>query len=104
MSILRFAVVIGSLHIILLSMVCGLHHPGYFLTAIVSGSLIWSMVFLLSGRKFQAGVVAGIVAGLAVQQAAYSVWKPLMPGFWWPLAQFGAIQLIAAFLIKRNEL
>ena len=63
--------------------------------------MIWGGVFVLNERKRQAGVVAGIVAGLAVQQVAYQVWKGQLGGFWWPLAQFGALQSLVAWGIWR---
>ena len=63
--------------------------------------MIWGGVFVLNERKRQAGVVAGIIAGLVVQQVAYQVWKGQLGGFWWPVAQFGALQSLVAWGIWR---
>jgi hypothetical protein len=69
---------------------------GYIVTATLSATLILGVVRLLDGRKRRAGVIAGVIVVLAVQQATYQVWKAKLPGCWWPLGQFGALQLLIA--------
>jgi hypothetical protein len=43
-----------------------------------------------------------IVVRLAVQQVAYQVRNAKLPGFWWPLAQFGALYLPGAYGIGKT--
>ena len=47
------------------------------------------------------GLIAGAGLSLAVQQAAYQVWKAELGGFWWPLAQFFAVQLLVGVWVER---
>lgn len=93
--------VIVALHVVLLSMLFGPRHTGYIVTATLSATLIWGGVYVLNKQKRQAGAAASIIAGLAVQQVAYQVWKGQLGGFWWPLAQFGALQSMVAWGIWR---
>ncbi len=95
-SLLPLTVVIAALHVAVLSVVFGLRHMGYLLATALSATVIWGVVFLLNERKRRAGILAGIIVALAVQQLAYQVWKAELPGFWWPLAQFGALQFLVA--------
>jgi hypothetical protein len=93
--------IIVAPHMVLLSMLFGPRHIGYIVTATLSATLIWGVVLLLDGRKHRAGVIAGLVVVLAVQQAAYQVWKAKLPGCWWPLGQFGALQFLIAVGISQ---
>lgn len=93
----RLAAVIAALHMILLSLVFGLRHRGYLLTATSSATLIWSTVFFLRGWKRRVGLIAGVVVASAVQRAACQIWRDLLSGYWWPLAQFAALQFLIAF-------
>jgi hypothetical protein len=95
-SLFRLMACIAALHVTVLSVAFGPRHMGYLLTATLSATLIWGVVFFLSERKRRRGVIAGVVVGLVVQQVAVHVWKAELPGFWWPLAQFGALQLLVA--------
>jgi hypothetical protein len=72
---------------------------GYLLSAALSATLIWGVVYVLSERRRRAGLIAGVVIGLAMQQVAYWVWKMQLPGFWWPLAQFGALQFLVVYVL-----
>jgi hypothetical protein len=103
-SIFSFLIVIAALHLLALSMVAGLRHLGYILAALLSAALIWSAVFFLCGRRPHTGLIAGVVVGLAVQQVAYSAWRTELPGFWWSLAQFGALHTLVGFGIGKNKL
>jgi hypothetical protein len=93
---------VAALHVAVLSLVFGPRHAGYMLTAMLSTTLIWGVAYVLSERRRGALLMAGIVVGLAVQQAAHQVWKVQLPGFWWPLAQFGALQFLLALGIRRT--
>lgn len=101
-SLFRLMAIIAALHVAVLSAAFGLRHIGYVLAATLSATLIWGVVFFLDERKHRAGIIGGIVAGLAVQQVAYQVWKAELPGFWWPLAQFAALQFLLAYGIGRT--
>lgn len=94
--------VIAALHVAVLSVAFGLRHIGYILAATLSATLIWGLVFFLNERQRRAGFIVGVVASLAVQQVAYQVWKTELPGFWWPLAQFTALQFLVAYGIGRT--
>ncbi len=93
---------VAALHMAVVSIVFGPRCVGYMMSATLSATLIWGGVFLLDERKHRAGVVAGIVIGLAVQQVAYQVWWGQLGGFWWPLAQFGALQFLIAVGISQT--
>lgn len=93
---------VAALHVAVLSLVFGPRHMSYALAAALSATLIWGGVLLLSERKRQAGFVAGLVVGLAVQQVAYRVWKAQLPGFWWPLAQFEAVHFLVGYLASHT--
>lgn len=95
---------IAALHMAVLSFAFGPRHLGYILTAILSGTLILGGIFLLSGRKRRAGFIAGLVVWLAIQQVAYQIWKDELPGYWWALAQFAALQSLIAVGIGRNAM
>ncbi len=92
---------VAALHVAVVSLVFGPRHVGYMVSAALSATLIWGGVFVLNGWKRPAGAVAGVVVGLAVQQVAYQVWKEQLGGFWWPVAQFGALQSLVAWGIWR---
>jgi hypothetical protein len=101
-SLFRLMAVIAALHVAVLSVAFGLRHIGYVLATTLSATLIWGVVFFLIEQKRRAGIIGGVVAGLAVQQVAYQVWKGELPGFWWPLAQFAALQFLLAYGIGRT--
>jgi hypothetical protein len=92
---------VAAAHVAVVSILFGPRHVGYLIWATLSATLIWGGVFVLSERKRPAGVVGGIVLSLAAQQVAYQVWKGQLGGFWWPLAQFGALQSLVAWGIWR---
>ena len=89
-------VLVVGLHLAALSFALGPRCMPYLAAAYLSAVAIWGGVFLLSNRKRRLGFWAGVVIGLVVQQAAYQIWKAELAGFWWPLAQFGALQLLVA--------
>ena len=101
-KLIRLAVVIVALLVTVLSIAFGLRHFGYILVATLSGAFIWCVVFFLDERKRRAGLIVGALVALVVQQLAYHAWKAELPGFWWPLAQFGALQFLVAYGIGRT--
>jgi hypothetical protein len=101
-GLIRLMAVIAALHVAVLSAVFGLRHIGYVLVATLSATLIWGVVFFLNKRQCRARIIGGVVVVLAVQQVAYQVWKAELPGFWWPLAQFAALQFLVAYGIGRT--
>ena len=90
-------VVIAVLHVAVLSFVFGPRHIGYLLVACVSAVAVWGVVFLWNEPKRRRAMIVGVVLGLIVQQVIHQVWKTEVPGFWWPLAQFAALQFLIAF-------
>ena len=100
-SLFRLMAVIAALHVAVFSFFFGLRHRGYILTATLSATLIWAVVFLLSERKRRRSAIVGMVVGLIFQQVAYQVWKTELPGCWWSLAQFGALQFLIAYGIRK---
>jgi uncharacterized membrane protein YccC len=95
-TIIRLTAVIAALHVAVLSFVFGPRHIGYLLVAALSATVIWGAVFFLNERKRRAGFIVGVVASLVIQVVAGRVLKAELPGFWWPLAQFGAVQFLVA--------
>jgi len=93
--------VIAALHVAVLSFVFGPRHIGYMLVASLSAALTWGVVFFLNERKRRAGFISGMILGLVVQVVAYRILKAELPGFWWPLAQFGALQFLVAYGIVK---
>lgn len=102
-SLFRLVAAIAAVHVAVLSMIFGRRHVGYILAATLSATLIWGVVFFLNERKRRAGGIAGVIVSLAVQQVAYQVWKAELPGFWWPLAEFGALQFLIGLGISRPK-
>ncbi len=100
-SLFRYVAIISALHVVVLSFVMGLRHVAYALAGTLTATLVWGVVFSLEKQKRRAGVVVGAVVGLAVQQVAYHVWKSELPGFWWPLAQFAAVQTLLGYGIGK---
>ncbi len=101
-SLFLLIAVIAAIHAAVFSFLFGSRHCGYILTATLSATLIWAVVFFLSQRKRRWGIMIGVVAGLIVQHVAYQFWESELPGFWWPLAQFGALQFLVACGIGRT--
>ena len=101
-SLFRLMACIAALHVAALSMVFGLRHMGYILSATLSATLIWGVVFFLNERKRRTGVMAGVAVALVVQQVTYQVWKAELPGFGWPLAQFAALHVLVALGVSRG--
>jgi hypothetical protein len=67
----------------------------YVVAAYLSAVVVWGSVLMSMGRG-RLGFIVGVGLSVAVQQAAYQVWKGELGGFWWPLAQFGALQALIA--------
>jgi hypothetical protein len=102
-SLFRLIAIIAALHVVVLSLAFGLRHLGYVLAATLSATMIWGVVFFLNEQQRRARIIGAIVTGLAVQQVTYQVWKAKLPGFWWPLAQFAALQFLIAHRTGRNK-
>jgi hypothetical protein len=93
---------VAALHVAVLSMVFGLRHMGYILAATLSAPLIWGLVLFLKARRRRVCFIVGVVAGLAVQQVAYQTWRAELPGSWWALGQFAALQFLVAYGIGKT--
>jgi len=95
------AMVMGALHVAVFSYAFGPRHIGYILAACVSAVVVWGVVLLVNESKRRRAMIVGVVLGLIVQQVIHRVWKTEVPGFWWPLAQFAALQFLIAFGLSR---
>lgn len=100
-NVIRLAAVVAALHVAVLSVLFGLRQIGYIMAASLSATLIWGAVFTLNAPRRRTGVIAGMALGVIVQQIAYQVWKAELPGFWWPLGQFAAVQFLMAYGLWR---
>jgi hypothetical protein len=101
-KLVRLAAVIVALLVTVLSIAFGLRHFGYIIATALSGALIWGVLFFLDERKRRAGLIAGVLVAAVVQQVAYQACKAELPGFWWSLAQFAAVQFLVAYGIGRT--
>ena len=101
-KVIQVAFVIVALHVAVLSIAFGLRHFGYLIAATLSAAFIWSVVLFLNERKRRAGIIAGVILGLVIQQVAYHHWKTDLPGIWLQLAQFGAVQFLVAYGLGRT--
>jgi hypothetical protein len=101
-SLFRLVAVIGALHVAGLSFLFGPRHIDYTLTATLSATLIWGVVFVLNEAKRRVGFIVGVVLALIVQVVGHQIWKAELPGFWWALAQFGALQFLIACALGRT--
>ena len=72
----------------------------YLMAAYLGGVVIWGSL-LMSERKRRVRLLVGVGLSLVVQQAAYLIWKGELAGFWWPLAQFFAVQLLIGVGVER---
>lgn len=93
-------VLVATLHVAVFSLALGPRCIAYIAAAYLSAVVIWGGELLLNDRKRRLGFWAGVVTALVVQQVAYRVWKAELAGFWWPLVQFGVVQLLIAMAIS----
>ena len=91
-----------ALHFAGLSVVFGFRHLGYILAATGTATIVWGAVFFVSKRWRRSGMFTGVALGLASQQITFHVWQSELPGFWWSLAQFVALQYLIAFIIRKS--
>jgi hypothetical protein len=96
MTPLRVLAVVATLHLMALSFAFGPRSAAYVLAAYLSAVTVWGSVFLMSQQRRHAEWVVGSLAIVIIQQIAYRVWKAELPGFWWPLVQFGTVQFVIA--------
>ncbi len=91
--------IIAGLHMTVVSIVLGPRCVPYLAAAYLNAVAVWGGVSM-SGWMGRAGVVAGGVLSLAIQQTAYHAWKAELGGVWWPLAQFFAVQLLIGGVVR----
>jgi hypothetical protein len=89
----RLVAIIASLHVALVSCAFGARCIPYIAAAYLSAVVIWGGVSM-SRWDGPVGVIVGVVLSFAIQQTAYHAWKEELGGFWWPLAQFFAMQVL----------
>ncbi len=92
---------IFAAHLLLLSLVIGLRHPTFFLTASSSATIIWGGLFFWRGPHCRYSMFIGAVLALGFEQAACHWWFPDLPSLWWPLAQYACVQYLTAFTLHR---
>jgi hypothetical protein len=83
--------VVAALHLAVVSFAFGPRCIAYIVAAYLSAVAVWGAVFLLSEQRHQVVWGVGLLVVVIIQQIAYRVWKAELPGFWWPLGQFGAL-------------
>jgi hypothetical protein len=93
---IRIVSVVVALHLIVLSFFFYKPPVNYFLVVCFSTVIVWPLVFSLSRRKGRAGIIAGFLLQLAIQQVAFLLWVSGQAGGWWPLAQCVSLQYVAA--------
>jgi hypothetical protein len=99
-GLLGLVAVIGGLHLAALSFALGPRCIAYVVVAYLSAVVVWGSLLMGLGRR-RLGFIVGIGLSVAFQQAAYQVWKGELGGFWWPLAQFGALHVMIAVGISQ---
>ncbi len=99
-GLLGLVAVIAGLHLAALSFALGPRCIAYVVAAYLSAVVVWGSVLISVGKR-RLGIIVGVWLSVAVQQAAYQIWKGELGGFWWPLAQFGALQLLIAVGISQ---
>lgn len=96
MKVVKIASVVLALHLIVLSFFFYKPPVNYFVVICLSTVIVWSVVFSISSLKRRAGIIAGLVLQLAIQQAAFHAWVSDHTGVWWALAQFLSLQYVLA--------
>jgi uncharacterized membrane protein AbrB (regulator of aidB expression) len=100
-SLLRILAVVMGMHLAALSFVFGPRSITYVLAAYLSSVVVWGIVLLVSRQKQPAGWIVGSLVIVIIQQVAYHTMKSGLPGFWWPLAQFFAVQFLIGIGVNR---
>ena len=95
-TLARTTTVVVSLHLAILSFLFGERHIAYILVTTASATVIWGVVFFLDRRRRKPAIALGVLLAALIQQLAYSVWKPELGGFWWPLTQSASLQFLIA--------
>ena len=88
------AAVVAGLHLAAMSFAFGPWHWKYLLVAGASGALLWGVVPVLLPLRRWTGLLVGAALALAVQQAAFWLWRAKLGDAWWPLAQFASIYFL----------
>ena len=94
------AVVVG-LHLAALSFAFGPWHWKYLLVSVISGVLLWGALPALAPLRRWSGLLIGAALALAVQQAAFWLWRAKLGGVWWPLIQFVAVHFLIGLSFGR---
>lgn len=96
MKVVKIASVVLALHLIVLSFFFYKPPVNYFVVICLSTVIVWSVVFSISSLKRRAGIIAGLLLQLAIQQSAFHAWVSDHAGVWWALAQFLCLQYVLA--------
>ena len=101
MKVAKIVSVILALHVIVLGFFFYKPPAYYFLIICLSTVIVWSVVFSFSSGKRRAGIIAGLLLQVAIQQAAFHTWASDQ-NVWWPLAQFLALQYVMALRLASD--
>ncbi len=93
-KVAKIALVVLALHLIVLGFFFYKPPVNYFTVVCFSTVIVWPITFSLSKRRKWAGLIAGLVVQVAIQQVAYHVWLSREASLWWPLVQFLALQYV----------
>ena len=96
----EMVLVVAALHGFVLSVVLGPRCVAYLAAAYLCAVTVWGTVGM-SGQRGRAGFVVGLGVSVAVQQASYQAWRAELAGFWWPVAQFFAVQWVIGLGTQR---
>src|SRR5688500_11001048 len=67
--------------------------PHYFMVTCFSTVFVWSAAFAV--KRFRTvAIVATSLIQIIVHHLAYPLWQAELASFWWPFAQFAALQYI----------
>jgi hypothetical protein len=97
----RLVAVIAGLHLFAVSIALGPRCIAYIVAAYLSAVAVWDVVSLARKERRRVGWVAGLLVIVVIQQMAYHRMKSALPGVWWPLVQFFAVQLLIGIGVAR---
>jgi hypothetical protein len=89
-----------ALHLVILSFMFGPRQIGYALAAYFSAVFIWGLVFMFGGQRRVGFWIAGAVATMVMQQAAWFTMARQDFGFCWPLAQFASLHFLVGLAAR----
>lgn len=99
---MRVASVVVALHVLLASLFLSPHPGKYAFSACLATIVIWGTLYYLKQHQRSAGIIAGFLLALVVQQIAFHVWRSEFADIWWPLVQFLSLQYVVAGALRSS--